>query len=146
MSKSVSLTDNILDRIKPYFKAPAAHRIFILYGSARSGKTKIVREIAHKLNGVCIDLLEDKLQFLSPKLGLYSPVDFKKGIGLWAKEANPLIIIDEIEALLDTWNQEERKNFLKLVSKWRTDSVVLIVTRLDDDYESIFGKDRVFRI
>jgi hypothetical protein len=107
-----------------------------------------VREITKRVNGKYIDLLESKLSTLNPKIGLYSPHDFKRDISIWAKETNSLLVIDEIEALLDTWTRKQHEDFLKLLSGLgaRTHSPVLIVCRLNLSYEDFIGRDRVFRI
>ena len=127
-------------------RAPSAYRVFILFGVPISGKTTIAKEILKQLDGEYVDLLKDKLNTMSPKLGRYSPLDFKHDINLWAKETESLLVIDEIEALFDTWTKEKQEDLFKLISRLRTDSVVLIITRLNLPYEDIIGKNRVFRI
>ena len=127
-------------------RAPSAYRVFILFGAPISGKTTIANEIVKEFDGKYIDLLKDKLSTMSHKLGRYSPLDFKHDINLWAKETESLLIIDEIEALFDTWEQEKQEDFFKLMSRLRTNSVVLIISRLNLTYENILGKDRVFRV
>jgi len=129
-----------------YMRAPSAYRVFILTGAPISGKTTIAKEIRKKLDVKYVDLLKDKLNMISPKLGRYSPLDFKNDINLWAKETESLLVVDEIEALFDTWAQEKQEDFFKLLSRLRTESVVLIITRLNLPYDDIMGKDRVFRI
>ena len=138
--------NNIIIKIKEYMRAPSAYRVFILFGAPISGKTTIANEIVKEFDGKYIDLLKDKLSTMSNKLGRYSPLDFKHDINLWAKETESLLIIDEIEALFDTWEQEKQEDFFKLMSRLRTDSVVLIISRLNLTYENILGKDRVFRV
>jgi hypothetical protein len=111
-----------------------------------SHKTTIAIKVSEELGGKYIDLLNDKLRDLQPRIGLYRPTDFKRDIGLWSKETGTLLILDEVEPLLDTWHKAEQVNLCKLLSRWRTDSVVLIVTRLNLPYEDFFGKERVFRV
>jgi hypothetical protein len=111
-----------------------------------SHKTTSAIKLSEEFEGKYIDLLKDKLQGLQPRIGLYRPTDLKRDLSLWSKETNSLLVLDEIEPLLDTWPREEQKNLFKLLSRWRTDSVILIVTRLDLPYEDFLGKERVFRI
>jgi len=113
-----------------------------------SGKTYIVKEIAKRFKGEYIDLLKDKLSILNPKLGSYSPLDFKRDISRWAKEIDTLLVIDEVEALFDTWTREQQEDLLKLLSGLggRMHSPVLITSRLNLPYEGFLGKDKVFRI
>ena len=141
-----SFTNDIILKIKAYMRAPSAYRVFILSGASISGKTKIAKEIRKELDGEYIDLVKDKLNVISARLGRYSPLDFKHDINLWAKETESLLVVDEIEALLDTWTRKKQEDLFKLLSTLRTDSVVLIVTRLNLRYEDIMGKDRVFRV
>jgi len=138
--------DNIIAKIKEYARAPSAYRVFILFGAPISGKTTIAKEILKQFDGEYIDLLKDKLDKISPKLGRYSPLDFKNDINLWTKETESLLIIDEIEALFDTWTREKQEDLFKLISKMRTDSVVIIITRLNLPYENIIDENRVFRV
>lgn len=141
-----SFINNIIAKIKEYARAPSAYRVFMLFGGPISGKTTIAKEILKQLDGEYVDLLKDKLNIMSPKLGRYSPLDFKHDINLWAKETESLLVIDEIEPLFDTWTKEKQEDLFKLISKLRTDSVVLIITRLNLAYEDIIDENRVFRI
>jgi hypothetical protein len=101
----------------------------------------------NRLGGIemAIDLLEE-LSSIKPKIGLYSPIELKRDINKWAKECKSLLVIDEIEPLLDTWSMKDKNDFFKLMAKWRTECVVLIVSRLGLLYESLLGKNRVFNI
>lgn len=147
MRKHETLVVHISAKIKEYQRQPSANRVFVLYGKPLSGKTFIVKEVVKKLEGKYIDLLKDKLSVLKPKLGQYTPLDFKKDIGLWAKETT-LLVIDEIEALLDTWTREQHEDLLKILSGLggRMHCPVLIVTRLNISYEDFMSKDRIFKI
>lgn len=142
------LIEEISAKIKEYQTQASANRIFVLYGAPLSGKTFIAKEIARNFKGKYIDLLKDKLIMLNSKLDLYSPSDFKRDIYTWAKQADTLLIIDEIEALLDTWTKDQNENLLKLLSGLggRMCCPVLIASRLNLLYEDFIGKDRLFKI
>ncbi|MDP3066273.1 MAG: AAA family ATPase [Methanobacteriaceae archaeon] len=142
------LIEHISAKIKEYQAQPSANRVFVLYGLPLSGKTPVAREVAKSLNGKYIDLLKDKLSMLTPKFGLYTPLNLKRDISSWAKETDSLLVIDEIEALLDTWTREQHEDLLKLLSGLggRMHCPVLIVTRLNLSYEDFMGKDRIFKI
>ncbi|GFP18733.1 hypothetical protein HKBW3S03_00238 [Candidatus Hakubella thermalkaliphila] len=148
MKHSKSLIEHISVKIKEYQPLPSANRVFILYGSPFSGKTFVAKEVAKRLEGKYIDLLKDKLSILNPKLGLYAPLDFMQDISTWAKETALLLVIDEIEALLDTWTREKQEDLLKLLSglRGRMHSPVLITSRLNLPYEDFMVKDRVFKV
>lgn len=141
------LIEQISAKIKEYQTQPSANRVFVLYGLPLSGKTSVAREVAKSLNGKYIDLLKDKLSILNPKLGLYTPLNFKRDISSWAKETDSLLIIDEIEALLDTWMRQQQEDLLKLLSGLggRMHCPVLIVTRLNLSYEDFMGEGRIFK-
>jgi len=141
-----SFINNIIVKIKEYTRSPSAYRVFILFGNPMSGKTTIAKEIVKEFDGKYVDLLKDKLNTTSHKLGLYSPLEFKNDINLWAKETESLLVVDEIETLVDTWANEKQEDLFKLLSRLRTYSVVLIITRLNLPYDDIIGKDKVFRI
>ena len=137
----------ISTKIKEYQTQPSANRVFVLYGLPLSGKTSVAREVAKSLNGKYIDLLKDKLSMLNPKLGLYTPLSLKRDIGTWAKETDSLLVIDEIEALLDTWMRQQQEDLLKLLSGLggRMHCPVLIVTRLNLSYEDFMGEGRILK-
>jgi predicted AAA+ superfamily ATPase len=143
-----SLIEHISVKVEECQPRPSANRVFIVYGAPTSGKTYIAREIAKIFKGEYIDLLKDKLSMLNPKLGSYSPLDFKRDINIWAKDTDALLVIDEIEALLDTWTREQQEDLLKLLSgiSGRMHSPVLLTSRLSLPYEEFMDKDRVFRI
>ena len=140
------LIENIFAKISEYQTQPSASRIFVLHGSPLSGKTYIAKEIAKRFDGKYMDLLKDKLSVLNPKLGLYAPLDFKRDIGTWAKETASVLVIDEIEALLDTWTIQQQEDLLKLLSGLggRMPTPVLIISRLDLPYEDFIGKEKIF--
>jgi ATP-dependent 26S proteasome regulatory subunit len=148
MQYSKSFVEHILAKINEYQTQPSANRIFVLYGPPLSGKTYIARELAKRVNGKYIDLLESELSTLNPKIGLYTPYDFKRDINMWAKDTDSLLVIDEIEALLDTWARDQHEDMLKLLSRLggRMHSPVLIISRLELPYEDFLAKDRIFRI
>ena len=137
---------HISSRLSEYATQPSAYRVCVLYGAPMSHKTTIASKLSEELEGKYIDLLRDKLPVLQPRIGLYRHTDLKKDINLWSKETNSLLVLDEIEPLLDTWPREEQRNLFKLLSRWRTDSVILIVTRLNLPYEDFLDGGRVFRI
>jgi hypothetical protein len=55
-------------------------------------------------------------------------------------------VIDEIEPLFDTWSMEDKENFFKLMAKWRTDCVVLIISRLNLPYQDLIAQGRAFKM
>ena len=146
ISDSGSFLQVIEDKLSQYVTQPSAYRVCVLYGTAKSHKSTVAVRMSQKLEGKYKDLLKDELAQVSPRIGLYRPVDFKEDITKWAKASSPLLILDEIEPLLDTWTREEQKDLFKLLSRCRTDSVVLLVTRLDIPYEEMLGQERVFRL
>ena len=148
MRYSKLLVKQISAKINEYQTQPSANRVFVLYGLPLSGKTSVAREVVKNLNGKYIDLLKDKVSVLNPKLGLYAPLNFKRDISSWAKETDSLLVIDEIEALLDTWIKDQQENLLKLLSglSGRMHSPVLISSRTDLPYEDFISKDRIFRV
>lgn len=148
MRRLESLIERISVKVEECEPRPSANRVFVVYGAPMSGKTHTAREIAKRFKGEYIDLLKDKLSMLNPKLGLYSPLDFKRDINIWAKEIDTLLVIDEIEALLDAWTREQQEDLLNLLSGLgsRMHSPVLITSRLNLPYEDFMGKDRFFKI
>ena len=136
----------ILNKLKDYATQPSAYRVCVLCGGPLSHKTTVARKLSEELDGQYIDVLADKLMGEQRSVTLHGPTDFKKDIGQWSKETNSLLVVDEIEPLLDIWPRNAQEDLLKLLSKWRTDCVILLVTRLNLPFEDYLGKERVFRL
>lgn len=142
----MKIKEELTKIIKEYIPQPSAYRVFVLWDVPLSRKTELALELAREFQGKYIDLLEDKLSSLKPKIGLYSPADFKRDVHKWIKGCSSLLVIDEIEPLLDTWTKQDKENFFKLMARWRTDCIVLIVSGLELPYEDLIGKGRVFKL
>lgn len=146
MRHSEQQLGNISNKIKEYISQPSAFRVFILYGAPLSHKTTIAKKLCEELDGKYVDFLGDDLAKLQPMISLYGPKNLKEDIDRWSKETNSLLVVDELEPLLDTWTREQQKSLFKLLARWRTNSVILIVTKLHLPYEDLLGKERIFRV
>lgn len=136
----------ILSKLKEYLDRPSEYRSFVLYSPDWDKKREIARRIADELGGIYIDFLSEKITGIYPEIGMYSPMNLKRDIDGWSKYANTIIVIDEIEALFDTWRKKEQEDFFKMISRWRPESVVLISIAINLNYEAVLGRERVFRI
>jgi hypothetical protein len=136
------------ESIRPYSDQPAANRVFLLTGPPSSAKTLVAREVARQLSGTYVDLLQDKLGLLQPELGLYAPKDFRKDVGTWSRDFGTPLILDEIEALFDTWTGNQQEDVFRLFAGLggRVENPVLIVSRLSLPYKEILGSDKVFEV
>jgi hypothetical protein len=138
--------NQILSRLKEYLDKPSEYRSFVLYSHDWDKKREIARRIADELMGIYIDFLSEKITGIYPEIGLFSHMNLKRDIEGWSKHANTILVIDEIEALFDTWRKKEQEDFFKMISRWRPESVVLISIAINLNYEEVLGRDRVFRI
>lgn len=145
MMKSSKIYNKIINSLSYYLDKPSAFRFFTFYTNDWILKTKISKQLAKDLNGTYIDLLKDNLLNLSPKLGIYSPIDFKNDIIKWTKLYENIIVIDEIDPILDTWDKELQKSFFKMISTYRPDSIILISTFINLPYEQLLEEKRIFR-
>lgn len=136
----------ILSKLKEYLDRPSEYRSFVLYSPDWDKKREIARRIADEFGGIYIDFLSEKITEIYPEIGMYSPMNLKRDIDGWSKYANTIIVIDEIEALFDTWRKKEQEDFFKMISRWRPESVVLISIAINLNYEAVLGRERVFRI
>lgn len=136
--------DRMIDKLKEYIHRPSEYRSFVLHSSDWDKKIEICKKITREMKGVYIDFLKDKMNTLNPKVGLYSPSDLKGNIESWAKDVNTILIIDEIDALFDTWKKKSQQDFFKIISSWRPESIVLISIMIDLDYENLIDKNKVF--
>ena len=82
---------------------------------------------------------------MNPILGIYSPTDFKNDIIKWTKIHKNIIVIDEIDTLLDTWEKKIQEDFFKMISTYRPDSIVFISTLINLPYELLLNEKRIFR-
>lgn len=138
--------NQIPSKLKEYLDQPSEYRSFVLYSPDWDKKREIARRIADELGGIYIDFLSEKITGIYPEIGMYSPMNLKRDIDGWSKYANTIIVIDEIEALFDTWRKKEQEDFFKMISRWRPESVVLISIAINLNYEEVLGRERVFRI
>ena len=137
--------NQILPKLKEYPDRPSEWRCFVLYSPDWDKKREIARRIADELGGIYIDFLGEKMGELHPKIGLFSTRNLKDIIDEWSKHVNTILVIDEIEALFDTWKKKEQEDFFKMISKWRPESIILIPTSINLNYEEILSKDKVFK-
>jgi replication-associated recombination protein RarA len=137
---------NIAEELDKYLKRPSAYSVFVLYGRPLTGKTAVAKEIARRFGGKYSDFLQDRLTQLAGRLRSYEPADFKDEINEMSKSAGPILVVDEIEGLLDTWSRDQQESLFKMLTRWRTHCLVLVVTGIDMSYEEFMERNRVFRV
>lgn len=132
--------------MKEYVKQPSAFRVFALVVAPAADKGDIASRLATEFNGKHVDILADKIRVLQPEFGLYSPANLKMDISAWSREANFLLVVSEMEAVLDTWNRQQQQGFFKMLARWRTNTPVLMIVSLNLPFEELLGEGRVFRL
>ena len=103
------------------FQTKEQYRAVMILGPANCGKTRFAKLLAEKIRAKYIDLLETFVddQNLSKSIDTFDVFTLKKYLlKLIAEE--PVIIVDNIDFLVDTWSEHEKGEFLNLVDKLRS--------------------------
>lgn len=103
------------------FQTKEQYRAVMILGPADCGKTRFAKLLAQKIKAKYIDLLETFVndENLSESIDTFDVYSFKKYLrNLVADE--PVIIIDNIDFLVNTWSEREKGEFLNLVDKLRS--------------------------
>jgi len=106
------------------------YKTMFVVGNPLSGKTTIAKDVANFLDAEYVDHLQDVLtKIKSPVIGAYSPIDFRDYL---KKKGNSspkeVLIIDEVQWLIATWSQKQRKELPRLLSFLETKSAVMLIT------------------
>jgi hypothetical protein len=123
-----------------------------VFGPAMSGKSKLARKLAEKTESLYIDLLADFLSKpeLSGSIDTFEPQDLKKylrNIPFGGK----LIVIDNIDFLINTWNDLNKEHFLNFIERdeFRIGYCFILQSAKflrDRQIENSFGQDRILNI
>lgn len=95
------------------------YKHFIIFGPPMYGKTKLAKHISEIFNGVYIDLLNDFQKDPSKKsiIDIFGPsklIAYIKGVDCSDKK---LMVIDQIDFLLNTWDDSQFREFLVFVDQ-----------------------------
>lgn len=142
----IKIVDFINIQLKERYKS------FVIYGPAMSGKSKLARKLAEKTESLYIDLLADFLSKpeLSGSIDTFEPQDLKKylrNIPFGGK----LIVIDNIDFLINTWNDLNKEHFLNFIERdeFRIGYCFILQSAKflrDRQIENSFGQDRILNI
>ena len=139
MSKN-DLTD-IIQLIN--FQTKEQYRAVMILGPANCGKTRFAKRLAEKINAKYIDLLEifvDDENF-SKSIDTFDVLSLKKYLLKLATE-EPVIILDNIDFLLNTWSEREKGEFLNLIDKLRSNETKKTLCFFVQE-EDIFDSKRI---
>lgn len=142
----IKIVDFINIQLKERYKS------FVIYGPAMSGKSEFARKLAEKTGSLYIDLLADFLSKpeLSGSIDTFEPQDLKKylrNIPFGGK----LIVIDNIDFLINTWNDLNKEHFLNFIERdeFRIGYCFILQSAKflrDRQIENSFGQDRILNI
>jgi len=112
MGEKIKIIDFVNNQLKERYKS------FVVFGPAMSGKSEFARKLAVKTEALYIDLLADFLSKpeLSGSIDTFEPQDLKKylrNIPFGGK----LIVIDNIDFLINTWNNLNKEHFLNFIER-----------------------------
>lgn len=146
MRASRTLMETILSGVTEYSNQPSANRVFFLCGQPMSGKSATAREVARVAGGTYSDFLRDKMSVLRPTVGTYKPKDLQRDVVDWSRTAGGLLVVDEIDPLFDTWNQQQRVDAIRLLSGLTARSAcpILLVARLDPRSRDAVRAGKIF--
>ena len=103
------------------FQTKEQYRAVMILGPANCGKTRFAKLLAEKIKAKYIDLLETFVddENLSKSIDTFDVFSLKKYLlKLTAEE--PVIIVDNIDFLVNTWSEREKGEFLNLIDKLRS--------------------------
>jgi DNA replication protein DnaC len=103
------------------FQTKEQYRTVMILGPADCGKTRFAKLLAEKTGAKYIDLLETFVydENLSKSIDTFDVFSLKKYLlKLTAEE--PVIIVDNVDFLVNTWSDREKGEFLNLIDKLRS--------------------------
>jgi len=115
-------TNNLIDLIQLInFQTKEQYRALMILGPANCGKTRFAKLLAEKTNAKYIDLLETFVgdENLSKSIDTFDVFSLKKYL-LKLEAEEPVIIMDNIDFLVNTWSEREKGEFLNLIDKLRS--------------------------
>jgi predicted AAA+ superfamily ATPase len=103
------------------FQTKEQYRALMILGPANCGKTRFAKLLAEKIRARYIDLLETFVddENLSKSIDTFDVFSLKKYLLKLAAE-EPVIIVDNIDFLVNTWSDREKGEFLNLIDKLRS--------------------------
>jgi len=122
------------------FQTKEQYRAVMILGLANSGKTRFAKLLAEKINAKYVDLLETFIEDenLSKSIDTFDVFCLKKYL-LKLKTKEPVIIVDNIDFLVNTWSEREKGEFLNLVDKLRsneTEKTFCFFVQQEDIFDS----------
>jgi predicted AAA+ superfamily ATPase len=122
------------------FQAKEQYRAIMILGPANSGKTKYAKLLAQKIKAKYLDLLDifANDENLSKSIDTFDVSSLKKYL-LNLTETEPVVIVDNIDFLVNTWSDREKGEFLNLVDKLRsneTKKVFCFFVQEEDIFDS----------
>ncbi len=112
MAEKIKVIDFIQTQLKERYKT------FALYGPAMNGKSELAKKLADKTGVLYIDLLAEFVSNidLSSNIDIFEPKDLKDYLRKLAFNGR-LIIIDNIDFLINTWDNLNKEHFLNFIDK-----------------------------
>lgn len=103
------------------FQTKEQYRTLMILGPADCGKTRFAKLLAEKIRAKYIDLLETFVddENLSKSIDTFDVFSLKKYLLKLAAE-EPVIVVDNIDFLVNTWSDREKGEFLNLIDKLRS--------------------------
>ena len=99
-----------------------------IYGPALQGKTKLAKHIAEKYNGIYLDLLQDffKKDELKTGIDVFGPSKLITFINQ-RQGASQLMIIDQMDFLINTWDDPQLREFLVFIDRNQSEVCCLFI-------------------
>ena len=124
------------------------YKVFVLCGSAMSGKTTLAKEVCNALKGRYIDMTTELLPDIKkPVLGAYGPGHLVRWMESQLERPEQVVCFDEIEALIATFGQQGAANFFEILRAMEPRSVAMVATQLESVVAKVaFPKDRIYTL
>ena len=120
----MKLEDFIKEQLQERYKH------FVIYGPPIQGKTKVAKYISETFGGVYINLLDEFQKDINKKkaIDIFGP----SKLITWIKEKghislNKLMVIDQIDFLINTWDDSQLRDFLVFVDQNQSELCCMFV-------------------
>lgn len=113
------------------------YRVAWLVGAPRRGKTRFARAITQQQHWRYLEytLTPGYFDTLEQTIAAYQPTELVDSIREWCdRTTEPVLVVDELDAVLATWDNHQRKTWANAVARLAyLPCGLLIVTHLLDD-------------
>lgn len=105
------------------------YKHFAIFGPPLQGKTKLAKHIVGIFGGIYIDILKEFQEDTSKKSGidLFGPSKLIAFISKYESSNRKLIVIDQMDFLINTWDDHQFREFLVFIDQKQSDFCFMFI-------------------